>query len=80
MTDDAYNMLVEMVSEAYEAMRSENMVCPWCSGHLSCHDEHHDQFCEFQKHRHLFKPAKELITDEALVELDGQIAEELKKL
>ena len=54
MTDEAYDVLVEMISEAYEAMKSENMPCPWCCGQLDSVNEHHDQFCRFQKHRHLF--------------------------
>lgn len=54
MNDEAYNVLAEMISEAYEAMKGEAMHCPWCSGYISVHREEHDQFCRFQKHRHLF--------------------------
>lgn len=54
MTGDAYELFVEMIREAYVAMKSENMPCPWCSGRLSVDAEEHDQFCEFQKRKYLF--------------------------
>ena len=54
VNEEAYNILVEMIQEACKAMKSENMPCPWCSGRLSVQNESHDQFCAYQKHKHLF--------------------------
>jgi len=45
MSEDS---LVEMIIEAHDACKSENMDCPWCSGHIGVSNEHHDQFCRWE--------------------------------
>lgn len=52
--------LLEMVKKALDAMRSENMPCPWCAnGRLNnLEDEHHDDFCDLLKHKGMFDEEK----------------------
>ena len=42
--------LLKMIEDAVDGMKSENMYCPWCTGHLRHgEDEEHDQFCDYLK-------------------------------
>lgn len=37
--------LERLFSQAYDAMRSEAMYCPWCTGHIGGLDDRHDAGC-----------------------------------
>lgn len=45
MTEEYDDWLLRLLKEAYEAMRSEAMYCPWCSGYIGGLNTHHDKEC-----------------------------------
>jgi hypothetical protein len=41
--------LLKLIEQVYEAMFSEYMYCPFCSGHIGYKDEGHDDYCQLYK-------------------------------
>ena len=37
--------LIKALHKAYDAMYSEYMACPWCTGHIGHENETHDEDC-----------------------------------
>lgn len=41
--------LLKLIKDMYEAMYSENMHCPCCTGHIGYENENHDDYCRLYK-------------------------------